>query len=399
VFVALACLFSTWAPGGASAATGSIGGTVADASTHEPIELAEVCAWSADEEEGGGGCAHTEEDGTYLLGGLKTGEYKVEFWSAGYSSQYYDGKGNWWEADPVTVEAAASTAGIDAELAATAKIEGTVTATEDGLGVEEVEVCAYPLAASEENFYECGYSDSDGTYSIVGLAPGNYKVEFWPAYTGRNLAYQFFDHKSRYAEADVVSLAEGEQKTGIDADLPPGAAISGTVATGSGLSLEEVLVCSIDAGTGKLTTCTWTYGGGKYRLWLLPADDYKVVFSPEFWEFFPGEAFPGEDGDGLPTQFWNNQATLSAANILSLGAGSSAAGIDARFGAAVTPFTPPTVTPSPRRHHRCPRGKRKRRVHGKVRCVRVHKHRRRHHHRHRANAFRLAPRTVRFVAR
>jgi len=175
---ALACLLL--APAGAAAATGSIGGTVTDASTHEPIELASVCAWTVEEE--GGGCTHTEEDGTYLLGGLKTGEYKVEFWSGGgYSFQYYDGKAHWSEADPVTVEAATTTGGIDAELAPAATIEGTVTATEDGLGVEEVEVCAYPVSFSEESFYECGYSDSDGNYEIVGLNPGSYKVEFWPA--------------------------------------------------------------------------------------------------------------------------------------------------------------------------------------------------------------------------
>jgi hypothetical protein len=395
--VALTCLLVALAPAGAAAATGSIGGTVTDASTHEPIELAGVCAWAVNEEEGGG-CTHTEEDGTYLLGGLKTGEYKVEFWSEGYGFQYYDGKGSWSEADPVTVEAATTTGGIDAELAPAAKIEGTVTATEDGLGVEEVEVCAYPLAASEENFYECGYSGSDGTYAITGLNAGSYKVEFWPAYSGRNLAYQFYDHKFRYAEADVVSLAEGEQKTGIDADLPPGASIEGTVTGTSGLASEEVLVCSIDASTGKLTICTWTDEAGKYRIRLLAADDYKVVFSPEFWEFFPGEGFPGEEDDGLPTQFWNNQTTLGAANVLPLGAGGSATAIDARYGAAPPPplVTPPRVSP-PRKHRKCPRGKRKRRVHGKVRCVRVHK---RHRHRGRGtNASRPAPRVARFFER
>jgi len=391
---ALACLLL--APAGAAAATGSIGGTVTDASTHEPIELASVCAWTVEEE--GGGCTHTEEDGTYLLGGLKTGEYKVEFWSGGgYSFQYYDGKAHWSEADPVTVEAATTTGGIDAELAPAATIEGTVTATEDGLGVEEVEVCAYPVSFSEESFYECGYSDSDGNYEIVGLNPGSYKVEFWPAYIGRNLAYQFYDHKFRYTEADVVSLAEGEHKTGIDADLPPGASIDGTVTSASGLPPEEMRVCSIDASTGKLTICTWTDGEGRYEIPMLPADDYKVVFSLEFWEFFPGEAFPGEDYDGLPTQFWNNQTTLAAANVLSLGAGGTATGIDARFGTAPPPFVTPASTPPPRKHRKCPRGKRKKRVHGKVRCVRVHRHR--HHHGRRTNASRSTTRALRLFRR
>ena len=401
--IALACLVMALAPSTAVAATGSIGGTVTDASTHDPIELAEVCAWlveEEEEEEEGWGCTHTEEDGTYLLGGLKTGEYKVEFWAKGYSSQYYDGKGFWPAADPVTVESAALTGGIDAELSPMAKIEGTVKATEDGLGVKEVEVCVYPLSPEEEEnyFYGCGYSGSDGAYAITGLSPGNYKIEFWPGYTGRNLAYQFYDHQVRYSEADVVSMAEAEDKTEVDADLPPGASINGTVTGAAGQPLEEVRVCSVDAASGKLTICTWTNGEGRYQLRHLVAGSYKVVFSPELSEFFPGEAFPGEDADGLPTQFWDNQTTLAAANVLSLGTGDSANGIDAHFGPLATPppVTPPTVTPSVHRHEKCPRGKRKRRVHGKVRCVRVHKRR---HHGGAGAASTSATRSVRLFAR
>jgi hypothetical protein len=378
--LALSCLLLL--PGAAAAATGSLAGTVTDAATHLEVEGALVCAWSAGEESED--CAHTATDGSYLIGGLQPGSYKVEFWAAGYARQFWNGKGSWSEAETVEVVENATADGIDAALQPTARIEGTVTAAADGLGVEEVEVCAYPLAGSEENFWECGYTAGDGSYSITGLDPGNYKVEFWPGYSGRNLAYQFWDGKIRYAEADVVSLAEGELEAGIDAALDPGASIAGGVRTTTGAPLEEVRVCSIDAGTGKLTVCTWTDEAGAYTLGLLAADDYKVVFSPEFWEFFPAEAFPGEDDDGLPTQFWNNQTTIAAANVLSLGTGASVTGIDARFAdsaGAPSLVAPPMVTPPVRKHRRCHHGKKRRRVHGKVRCVRVHKRHR--HRRHR----------------
>lgn len=391
--LALLCL-AAFAPG-ARAATGSIAGTVTDAPTGEPIEGAEVCA-EAIEEESNGACGYTETDGTYFIGGLSAGEYRVWFWGSNqYEFEYFDGKKNWDEADPVEVPSGGQATDIDADMDRTATISGTVLATADGLGVEEVEACAYPLDPAEETFSQCGYSDADGTYKIKGLVAGNYKVEFWAGFTGRDLAWQFYDHKPRYQDADVVSVAEGEWLEGIDADLFPGASIEGHVSSlATGLPL-EARVCSIEAASGRLITCTWTDEGGAYRLRSLPEGSYKVVFSPELWEFLPDEALPGEEDDGFPTQFWNGQTTIAAANVLALATGGSATGVDARLGLSPAPpaATAPPARPPIRKHRKCRRGYRKKLVRGKRRCVKVHRHRR---HRHQKRASRP---TVRFSAR
>jgi hypothetical protein len=378
------CLcFGTLAPAVAGADTGSIAGTVTDAPTGEPIQGAEVCA-EAVNEEGTGACAYTETNGTYFIGGLDPTSYRVSFWGSGqYVFEYFDGKRDWEEADPVEVPSGGSATGVDADLDRTATINGTVRATEDGLPVEEVEVCAYPLSVAEESFIRCGYSDSDGTYSITGLAAGNYKVEFWAGFTGRRLAYQFWDHESRYKEADVVAVAEGEWLEDVDADLEPGATITGNLVNlSNGAPPEEVRVCAIDAISDTLTVCSWSNEAGDYQMSSLPAGTYKVVFSPELSEFFPDDFFPGEEDDGLSTQFWDNQPTIATANLISLGTGGTAAGINARFG---TPqVSPPlaTVVPKPpiRKKHKCRRGYKKKLVKGKRRCVKVRK---RHRHRHR----------------
>lgn len=365
----------------AEAATGSIAGTVTDASTSEPVEGVEVCA-ELDGEEESQACGFTETDGTYFIGGLDPGKYRVAFWSEGrYVPQYYDGKSEWSDADLVEVLSGANTPGIDVELMGTAGFEGTVLATADGLGVEGVLVCAYPLEEGGGAFVECDYTEGDGTYEINGLAPGSYKVEFWTGPTGRRLGYQFWDHKSRFTEANVVTLDEGERWFGIDADLEPSAAIFGNVSSiENGLPLEEIRVCAIDATLGKLTVCTWTNEKGNYGIRSLPAGVYKVVFSPEMWEWFPGEAFPGEEDDGFPTQFWSSQPTLAAANVLSLGSGVDAGGINARLGVPLmaTPPTvvPPRTNPPARKRKKCRRGFRKKKVKGKVRCVKVRKHKR-----------------------
>lgn len=380
--LALLCLAMALTPGAAMAAAGSISGTVTDAETLQPVEEVEVCAWPLEGEEGFR-CTETDAVGAYELEELAEGEYKVEFWAPylGYATQFYDNETSWEQADPVAVGSEPVT-GIDAALNPRPGIAGTVTRSSDGEPVEEVEVCAWPVNPKvEETFWECGYTKADGTY-FVELLPGNYKVEFWPRWSGQNLALQFYDDKTRWSEADTVVVEPGERTGGIDAELEPGATISGKVSSAtSGVGLEEIPVCSIDSPSGELLTCSWTAADGSYALPFLPGDQYKVVFSIDFSEWF-GE--PASEDDGFATQFWNNQTTLAAANAIPLATGQSVGGIDARLASSVTPPVITPVTPKPpvhRKRKHCRRGYVKKKVKGKVRCVKRHKHRRhRHHH-------------------
>ena len=392
---ASSCLLLALAPASALAVTGSISGTVTDAETTEPVEGVEVCAWPLnfenEEEFFGPFCEDTDASGEYALSEVPDGEYEVEFWGVpeGYVVQFYNGKAHWWEADPVTVEGGPVT-GIDAELERAAGIEGIVNRSSDGEPVEEVEVCAWP-AGEEETFVRCAETASDGSYLIEGLEPGNYKVEFWPVFSGQNLAFQFYDHKARWSEADVISLESGETASEVDADLEAGATISGHVSSAaSGAGLFEIPVCAIDAASGELQICNWTEPGGAYELPFLPSNQYKVVFSIDFEEWFGEEGF--EEDDGYPTQFWDNQTTLAAANVIPLSTGQSIGGIDARLGTPVPPVvTPPPTTPPVahhKKHKRCrKKGYVKKKVKGKVRCVKRHKHRHRRHHRGVARPF------------
>jgi hypothetical protein len=402
--LAIAALLCLAAVVPASALAESIAGTVTDAATHEPLAGIEVCAWAigpeepeglGDPEESGGGapgvvgpgpsCAYTGSDGIYTVSDLAAGEYEVEFWdeSGEYLPQSYDGKENWWEADPVTVGSEPVT-GIDAELVRAGGIAGTVTRSADGEPVEEVEVCAWE--AETEEFAGCGWTDFNGEYRIQ-LDPGEYKVEFWPAWSGQNLAYQVYDRRDRWTEADAVAVAAEELTPGIDAELDPGAAISGFVSSAAtGGFLGSIPVCSIDANTGQLWTCTGTEPNGEYTLPFLSKGQYKVVFSIDFNEWFGEEVFEEED-DGFPTEFWDNQTTLSAANVIPLTTGQAVGGIDAQLGSPSTPpapvVTPPaTVSPPPAtpRKRKCRKGFKKKRVKGKVRCVKRRHRRHGHHH-------------------
>lgn len=373
---ALLCLLAL-TPAAARAATGSISGTVTDASTSDPIEGVEACAYP----EGAGGsygCAITESDGSYTIAELEPGEYFVEIWpaGAGYGSQYFE-----------SILVGSGDTVVDAQLVRKAAIEGTVIATADGLPVEEIEVCAFDVEWDE--FGGCAWTGSDGTYSLP-LYEGDFKVEFWPGSSGRNLAVQFYDHQDRWNDAAVISLTEGEWVSGIDAELGPGATLSGHVSNASGQPLDEIRVCSIDAPTGQPWICTRTGPAGNYSMRFHSAAAYKVVFSPDMREFFP-EAWP--EDDGFPTEFWNNQPTLAAANLISLSTGQSMGGINAMLGTLPAPppaFAPPPAAKPPvvaPRKRKCRRGFRKKRIKGKVRCVKVRKKR---HHRRGGKSKRLA---------
>lgn len=381
-------------PAAASAVPGgAIQGTVTAADTHEGIEGVEVCASRL----GGAfleSCEYTAADGTYAIEGLPAAEYEVAFWAfgTGYVTSFHP--------NPVVVESE-PVSGIDAELLRVTAIEGTVTRSSDGAPVEEVLVCPFDLVNGE--YGQCAETRPDGTYALEEIEAGEYAIEFWPGFTGQNLGFQFYDHRDHLPEADPVSIKAGEVVGEVDAELGVGGTISGhTLSNATGAALEGIWVCAIDVATDELMVCNSTEADGSYDLPILPAGQYKVVFSIDFEEWY-GEEFGEEEDDGYPTEFWNDQTTLAAANVITLGSGQSLNGIDARLGPpapqvsggsgpAQVQMPPPvsqvTLLPGPAKQKHCRKGLKRKKVKGKVRCVKP----RRHHHRHRATRSRaVAP--------
>lgn len=209
---------------------GSIGGTVIDAASEAPIQGLMVRA-DPFEGEGVSGCASTDENGEYLIGGLPAGEYRVEFSNyvcqgegeclqSYYLHQWFDERQRWDQADPVNVQPGQTTADTDAALEEGRAISGTVT---DALGapIQESTVCAYPLGASEEEPAECTETGELGHYMLV-VPAGAYKVAFyytdWPP--------RYYNGKADFGTADPVTVTLGATHGGIDAVLRPAAPVN-----------------------------------------------------------------------------------------------------------------------------------------------------------------------------
>lgn len=196
---------------------GSIGGTVSDDVTHEPIASIAACATGAQGETFR--CSLSNANGEYLLNGLPSGEYILEYEGnnrVSYLREVYENAGNGASATKVPVSAPATTGGIDAELAAGAQILGHVTDPTTGAPARGVFVCAMEEEPGE--FQACDTSADDGSYAIRSLPAASYLVAFELEYLpfAGMVASQWWQGAATAAEADPIALAPPEIRTGID---------------------------------------------------------------------------------------------------------------------------------------------------------------------------------------
>lgn len=194
-----------------AAEPGSISGTVTAANGGAAIQGVQVCAFRAgvslkcDPE--------TDVSGQYQIAQLEPDEYAVIFYPPAegeYLLQLYNGAESFEDADPVSVVAGEDTPEIDAALVKGARIEGTVTDAQTGVGISEATACAFGF---------CATTGPDGSYAIVGLPKGEYNVEF----KADGYEDQFWNGKRNELEADWVAVEVEQTVTGINASLskPP----------------------------------------------------------------------------------------------------------------------------------------------------------------------------------
>jgi hypothetical protein len=252
--------------------------------------------------------ATTNQSGTYTLKGLPTGSYKVFFSGIGYYSEWYNDKTSQGAANPVSVTAPNTTSGINAVLAQSGSISGTIK-NGAGVGVGNVWVTIYD---SNWNHLFGTPTNQDGSYTASGLATGNYKVCFNGPGGYRT---EWYNNKATQESADWVAVTVPNVTSGIDAVLEPGGSISGTVKNAQGTGIAGVGVSAFYLD-GKWASGTGTNQNGGYTLTGLPAGSYKVLFSPS-------------PDTGCSSEWYNNKATQDSAHPVSVTVPNVTSGIDA----------------------------------------------------------------------
>lgn len=362
------------------AAAGSISGTVS-AEGGGPIQGVEVCTrpepFSFESP-----CAQTNGSGEYKIDGLPASSYHVAFFTyAGdlnYVPESYDDEPlNLAGGDVVPVGATENVVGIDAELEKGGIIEGSAEDGETSGPAVGVEVCATSFSPVE--YSGCGVTGSDGSYTINALKTGEYTVSF-EGWNNANYLKRWYDEAEFSSGATKVPVtAGGPPVSGIDAVLQPGSQVLGRVTeAGTGAALKDVEVCVYDPlkvpSVEYAGPCDWTDSAGNYAIRSLPASTYKVVFSQE-----PAAEFILDDT--FFEQWWKGVASVNEATPIALTPPQAASGVDAQLVNMIQKPKPEPIQvsfiplldgskPLPRK---CRKGFHKKKVKGKVKCVRKHR--------------------------
>ena len=208
----------------------------------------------------------TEEDGSYLIN-VPEGVYRVHFYiQQGYLEEFYNNVTNYDLAAPVSVSTQVDTPNINFTL----ELGGTITGTvKDG---DENAIAGIWVEAYQEfiDAWSWAQTDEDGTYQILGLPGGDYRV-----YINTQDGWIGQDY-----QGNPVTVIPGSDTFGIDFTLVEGGTISGTVyEANSGDPLTTIAGVHVDACSTDDTFCngTETNEFGEYTITGLPADkEYRV---------------------------------------------------------------------------------------------------------------------------
>lgn len=221
----------------------------------------------------------------------------------------------------VALIAVLSVAGT-ARAASTGQITGRAVDASSGAAVANVEVLALPFDPTTNSSTGSATTDSSGAYTITGLAPGQYVVDFytWP----QNYVSVFYGGALTRPSAASVPVVAGQTTAGIDANLQRGGLIQGRVTNASGAPVSGISVFATLAGS-TFNSIGTTDANGNYTVAGLATGSYAVSFAAAnggdyATDYYPGKPDPASAQLIAATQ----QQTTAGINNVMLAPGSIA---------------------------------------------------------------------------
>lgn len=226
----------------------------------------------------------TQANGDYAIGGLTTGRYIVKVSARGtpYAGQFYSDAYDEATATKLSVTRGQTTSNINFSLATGGSIAGAVTATSNGQPIRSARVLAYPETGGSllglVNM-QTSFTQSDGTYRIYGLPPGNYRVLVLAE--GTDYAGEFYNNTYTENASTAVRVSLGQTTANINFGLATGGRIIGRVTSASsGSALSGLYVSATDfatlPGVGVADYGAITQSDGAYSITGLPPGNYRV---------------------------------------------------------------------------------------------------------------------------
>ncbi len=254
-----------------------ITGTVTDKVSGAPIQGILVNAVSSDSGMFAG-YGYSDSSGAYRVTGLASGNYKLQFSGNGYVSQWFDDKAGQTLATTVSITAPNTVADINVLLTRGGSISGTISDRISGVGIVSVNLSVIDRSSGE--WLGGGTSDSNGNYTITGLASGSYSLRIYPAY-GSGYLEKWYGGQDGYLCADSVTVTAPNATTGIDALLDMGGSVSGRVTdavTGAGIPGLRIYLFNI-ASQSINPYNTAIDATGAYTISGVPGGEYSLYLS------------------------------------------------------------------------------------------------------------------------
>ena len=180
----------------------------------------------------------TKYDGTYEIGGLKAGTYRIGFrdYQGGHLSEYWDNATVVDAATDIVVGDSATVAGRTPELAKGSHITGKVTGP-DGEALRNVMVQAYRKAPGQDywGMGSMGASTRAGGTTTSAASPGYLPPRLLPTTKVDTSASSGTTRQTSSGPTDIV-VGESATVSGKNAQLAQGAHITGEV-TGPNVSV------------------------------------------------------------------------------------------------------------------------------------------------------------------
>lgn len=216
----------------------------------------------------------TSRNGQYLLNGLASGRYLIDFdptCGPPATASYLE------RTRSATVKAGRTLSGFNVSLAPGATATGEVTDTH---GHPLDSVCVVVDDPNEEGTQ----TKPDGTYSISGIQPGSYAVQFFGGCGNKtSLAPQFYNDQPSDHTANLVKFTGGKTTANIDAVMKPGGVIAGVVTDRSGHRLDGLCIGAATISEAALFPQGFGDFGittkGRYRIGDLAPGRYLLEFN------------------------------------------------------------------------------------------------------------------------
>ncbi len=156
-------------------------------------------------------------------------------------------------------------------------INGTVRAASTGAGIGRISVEAVRDTPNGPVLVSSAATASDGSYSLIGLLPGAYKLMF----SATGYQDQWYPDASSESAATPVQVSAQTSTDGINTTISglPGS-ITGTVDTGQTPSPPVTVTVVSEQGSGQPVATTTSDSSGNYTVAALPAPGtYDLSFS------------------------------------------------------------------------------------------------------------------------